>query len=163
MSWLAPGPHHRWLEAEGDRLLAFSRASRHPRGGFAWLDDAGSPQLNRPVELWITCRMTHVFALGQLLGRPGCGPLADHGLLALHERFRDDDNGGWYADIGREGPTTRDKTAYEHAFVVLAAASATCVTGIEVSVSSCFASHSRRVVCTAIGVAPAFARNNLRS
>lgn len=126
MSWLAPGPHHRWLEAEGDRLLAFSRASRHPRGGFAWLDDAGSPQLDRPVELWITCRMTHVFALGQLLGRPGCGPLADHGLLALHERFRDDDNGGWYAAIGREGPTTRDKTAYEHAFVVLAAASATC-------------------------------------
>ena len=47
--------------------------SRHPAGGFAWLDDDGRPQLDRPVELWITCRMTHVFALGHLLGRPGCG------------------------------------------------------------------------------------------
>ena len=31
------GAHHRWLEAEGDRLLEFSRASRHPASGFAWL------------------------------------------------------------------------------------------------------------------------------
>ena len=45
-----------------------------------WLDDAGRPELDLPVELWITCRMTHVFALGHLLGRPGCGALVDHGL-----------------------------------------------------------------------------------
>ena len=42
-----------WLEAEGDRLLAFARASVHPDGGFAWLDEEGSPQLDRPAELWM--------------------------------------------------------------------------------------------------------------
>ncbi|MGZ5417329.1 MAG: AGE family epimerase/isomerase [Nocardioides sp.] len=119
--------HDRWLEAEGDRLLAFSRASRHPAGGFAWLDVAGKPQLDRPVELWITCRMTHVFSLGHLMGRPGSGPLADHGVQALTGRFRDAVNRGWYAGVAASGePTSPVKAAYGHAFVVLAAASATC-------------------------------------
>ena len=136
MSWLAPGPHHRWLEAEGDRLLAFSRASRHPRGGFAWLDDAGSPQLDRPVELWITCRMTHVLALGLLAdeapadGGPDRERLVDlvrHGVRSLRDALHDDRHGGWFAAVGREGPVDADKQAYGHAFVVLAASSA--VTG----------------------------------
>jgi mannose/cellobiose epimerase-like protein (N-acyl-D-glucosamine 2-epimerase family) len=126
MGWLSTGCHARWLEAEGDRLLDFSRRSRHPMGGFAWLDVAGEPQLDRPVELWITCRMTHVFALGSLMGRPGCGPLVDHGVAALAGRFRDPVNGGWYAGVDANGPVSRDKTAYEHAFVVLAATSASC-------------------------------------
>ncbi|MBA2465952.1 MAG: AGE family epimerase/isomerase [Nocardioidaceae bacterium] len=126
MTWLGSPAHARWLEGETDRLLQFSRSSRHPAGGFAWLDVAGQPQLDRPVELWITARMTHVFALGHLMGRPGCGSLVDHGLAALSGRFRDDHNGGWYAGVSSEGPTSRDKTAYEHAFVVLAASSATC-------------------------------------
>ena len=124
--WLETPAHLRWLEDEGDRLLEFSRRSQHPEGGFAWLDEAGRPELERPVELWITCRMTHVFALGHLLGRPGGGPLADHGVAALTGRFHDPDNGGWYARVDTDGPVVRDKTAYEHAFVVLAAASATC-------------------------------------
>ncbi len=124
MRWLSAPSHQRWLEGETDRLLSFSRASRHPAGGFAWLDSAGQPQLDRPVELWITCRMTHVFALGHLMGRPGCGRLADHGVQALTSRFRDPEHGGWYAKVSADGPVTRDKTAYEHAFVVLAASSA---------------------------------------
>ena len=117
--------HERWLEAEGDRLLDFGRAARHPEGGFAWLDDDGAPELDRPVELWITCRMTHVYALGQMLGRPGCAELVDHGIAALRGRFHDDEHGGWFARVDADGPTTTDKTAYEHAFVVLAGASAT--------------------------------------
>ena len=126
MGWLESPAHARWLEAEGDRLLQFSKASRHPAGGFAWLDVAGRPDLERPVELWITCRMTHVFSLGTMLGRPGCGPLADHGLKALEGRFRDEVHDGWYAAVDAGGPTGRAKSAYPHAFVVLAAASATC-------------------------------------
>jgi len=125
-SWLSTPAHARWLEAEGDRLLEFSRASRHPAGGFAWLDSAGRPSFDRPVELWITCRMTHVFSLGHLMGRAGCGPLADHGLAALAGRFRDTVHGGWYAAMDADGPTGTEKSAYPHAFVVLAAASATC-------------------------------------
>ncbi|MEP6665058.1 MAG: AGE family epimerase/isomerase [Nocardioidaceae bacterium] len=124
MSWLDDPAHMRWLEAESDRLLRFSRAARHPSGGFAWLDTAGQPQLDRPVELWITCRMTHVFALGHLMGRPGCGPLVDHGIRALTGRFYDAEHSGWYAHLDAGGPTSRAKTAYEHAFVVLAASSA---------------------------------------
>ena len=78
------------------------------------------------MELWITCRMTHVFSLGHMLGRAGCDSLADHGVAALRERFRDPVNGGWYASVAADGPTTRSKTAYPHAFVVLAATSAMC-------------------------------------
>jgi len=126
MGWLGDPAHARWLEAEGDRLLDFSRAARHPDGGFAWLDVAGRPELDRPVELWITCRMTHACSLGHLLGRPGCGPLADHGLRSLEERFRDRAHGGWYAAVDGAGPSGTVKSAYPHAFVVLAAASTTC-------------------------------------
>jgi sulfoquinovose isomerase len=123
--WLASPAHARWLEAEGDRLLEFGRSAAHPDGGFAWLSDDGSPQLDRPVELWITCRMTHVYSLGHLLGRPGSATLADHGVAALQGRFRDAAHAGWYAQVAADGPTVTGKTAYEHAFVVLAAASAT--------------------------------------
>ena len=69
--------------------------------------------------------MTHVFALGHLLGRPGAGALADVGLAGLRGRFHDAEHGGWWAQVDADGPVTTAKTAYEHAFVVLAASSAT--------------------------------------
>ena len=112
------------LEEEGDRLLAFARASVHPDGGFGWLSEDGTLDAGRPVELWITCRMTHVFALAHLLGRPWAAELVDHGVAALTGRFRDPVHGGWYAAVDPDGPVTRGKTAYEHAFVLLAASSA---------------------------------------
>ena len=108
------------LAAETERLLAFAERSRHPQGGFAWLRADGTPDLDRPRELWITTRMTHVFALGALLGRPGAEELVAHGLDSLRHDFRDDRHGGWFAQLGGSG----DKRAYEHVFVVLAAASA---------------------------------------
>ena len=61
MAWLSAPAHHRWLEAEADRLWGFGRASRDAAGGFTRQDDAGRP-LPGPLELWITCRMTHVYA-----------------------------------------------------------------------------------------------------
>ncbi len=112
------------LEEEGDRLLAFARGSVHPDGGFGWLSDDGHLEPDRPVELWITCRMTHVFALAHLQGQAWAAELVDHGVAALTGRFQDPVNGGWYAAVGPDGPVTRSKTAYEHAFVVLAASSA---------------------------------------
>ncbi len=121
LPWPARPSHRRWLDAECDRLLDFAEASRHPQGGFAWLDDAGRPLLDRPVDTWITCRMTHVFACAHLMGRPGAGPLVDHGVAALTGPLRDSDNGGWYAGTGAD---QQDKRAYDHAFVVLAASSA---------------------------------------
>ena len=117
--------HSAWLSEEGDRLLSFGRSAKHPGGGFGWLEEDGSIDLDRPRELWITCRMTHVYSLGHLLGRPDCASLVDHGVAALRGIFRDGANGGWWAQVDAAGPTARDKTAYEHAFVLLAAASAT--------------------------------------
>ena len=121
-SWLSSPAHRRWLESETDRLLEFGRRSAVP-GGFARQGDDGAPQ-DGPLELWITCRMTHVYALGHLLGRPGCARIADHGLAALRTTFLDTDAGGWFAAVDRDGaPGDTTKAAYAHAFVILAASS----------------------------------------
>ncbi|HEY3482765.1 MAG TPA: AGE family epimerase/isomerase, partial [Streptomyces sp.] len=106
------------MRAEPARLLGFAAAAAHPGGGFAWLDDSGRPVLDRPVETWITCRMTHVFALAQLQGAD-TGERVAHGVAALTGVLHDAEHDGWYATT-----TLSEKRAYEHAFVVLAAASA---------------------------------------
>ena len=87
-SWRELPSHRLWLASETARLLEFARGSRVERG-FGWLDDHGAPDPDRPPELWITSRMTHVFALGDLAGHPGCGPLADHGLRSIRDVFED--------------------------------------------------------------------------
>ncbi|HEX8078589.1 MAG TPA: AGE family epimerase/isomerase [Jatrophihabitans sp.] len=122
--WTTLPSHRAWLAEECVRLLDFAMASAHPDGGFAWLDDNGVALLDQPVHTYITSRMTHVFSLGQLLGLPGMGRLADHGVAALSGRLRDLEHGGWFTAVGPNGPTAGQKRAYEHAFVVLAASSA---------------------------------------
>lgn len=122
-----------WLAGEAARLLAGARAARAEPGGFWWLDDAGRPDRSRPRELWIGTRMTHVFALGLGLGRDGDAELVDHGIAALISAagvdgsggFRDPEHGGWFAAVDDSGPVAGPKGAYEHAFVLLAASSAT--------------------------------------
>jgi sulfoquinovose isomerase len=114
-----------WLTAECDRLLDFAEASRDQAGGFRWLDVEGRPDPTRPIEAWITCRMTHVFALAHVLGRPHAMEFVQHGIAALDGLLRDTDYGGWYASVGPNADT--DKKAYDHAFVMLAAASAAAV------------------------------------
>jgi sulfoquinovose isomerase len=112
------------LAAECDRLLDFGRAFPHPQGGAAWLDEDGRPDLGRPVFTWITARMTHVYCLGHLLGRPGDADLAARGLNGLQGRLRDVENGGWLTSVDAAGAVADEKTCYTHAFVVLAASSA---------------------------------------
>ncbi|MDR1189866.1 MAG: AGE family epimerase/isomerase [Bifidobacteriaceae bacterium] len=125
MFWLDSPAHARWLESHTDQLLAFGRPSASPRSGFAWLNEKGRPERTRPVELWITARQTHVYALGALLGRPGCATLVDHGIAALTGPFADPVNGGWYSSVTWDGdPLDTSKEAYTHAFVILAASSA---------------------------------------
>jgi sulfoquinovose isomerase len=125
-SWSDLRSHRAWLDDEAGRLLKFAAAAQHPVTGFAWLDVDGRPELHRPIQTWITARMTHVFALAHLRGTPGAGPLADHGLRSLSGPLRDVEHGGWYSALTPDGrlDATR-KAAYEHAFVVLATASAT--------------------------------------
>jgi mannose/cellobiose epimerase-like protein (N-acyl-D-glucosamine 2-epimerase family) len=119
------GPAPGWLRAEADRLLDGARAARASAGGFGWLDAGGGIDHTRPRQLWITTRMTHCFSLGALLGRPGDAELADHGLAALDGVFADDGHGGWYDAVGDAGPQPGPKGAYGHAFVLLAASTAT--------------------------------------
>lgn len=96
--------------------------------GFGYLDPDGTVDSSRPVELWITCRMTYVFALATLLGMPDAEDYLRHGVKALTEYFQDPAHGGWYAAIeaqpdsaGRGVPVNDRKEAYGHAFVLLAA------------------------------------------
>lgn len=122
MSALLDDPGHlSALDAECRRVLRFAEASRLPDGGFGWLDDHGRVEGGRPVLTWIGARMTHVFALGHLLGLPGHDRLVEHGVTALDGLLHDREHGGWYAAVR---PTDAAKQAYEHAFVVLAASSA---------------------------------------
>ncbi|HET6971179.1 MAG TPA: AGE family epimerase/isomerase [Phenylobacterium sp.] len=123
-AWRDLPSHRAWLEAEARALLEFARGSRLARG-FGWLGDAGEVLADRPQPLWITARLTHVFALGALMGQPGCAPLCDHGLQALTQDFADPDHEGWYAELQAGRPSRPDKEAYSFAFVILAMASAT--------------------------------------
>lgn len=115
------------------QLLRFAQSSRCPEG-FGYLDDEGQIDPTRPVELYVTCRMTHVFALGALAGEdptPG-GPgrealmaLASHGVESLLEGpLHDGEHGGWFAAVHDGLIVDRSKQAYAHAFVVLAASTA---------------------------------------
>jgi mannose/cellobiose epimerase-like protein (N-acyl-D-glucosamine 2-epimerase family) len=105
-----------------DRLLDFAARSRVPEG-FGYLGSDGQVLANRPVEAWIVARMTHVFGLAQLLGRPGADELVRHGVTALTDGpLHDAGHGGW-----RSATDDDTKAAYVHAFVVLAGATATTV------------------------------------
>lgn len=106
--------------ADLDGLLAFAARARVPEGGFGSLGDDGE-LLDRPQQTYVVARMTHVFALAHLLGRPGTVGPVRHGLAALADGpLHDAEFGGWRA---AEGDDT--KAAYVHAFVVLAGATAT--------------------------------------
>jgi len=162
MTWLTTPAHHRWLESETDRLLAFGAASRDARGGFGWLDEAGALDPDHDVELWITCRMTHCFALAALMGRPGAAALVDHGLDALAGRLRDAEHGGWFAAVGADGPTKDVKEAYGHAFVILAASSALAAgrPGAADLLADALAVHTERFWDEEVGMSrEAFARD----
>ncbi len=124
MDLLRDPDHLIWLDAEAERLLTFGRASRVASGGFGWLDAHGALDPSHPVELWISCRMTHSFALSVLRGNTADTEFVDHGVGSLRMALKDHVNGGWFAAVGPDGPVRDAKEAYGHAFVILAASSA---------------------------------------
>lgn len=109
----------RWAAGEARRLVDFARGSRHT-DGFGWLDAQGNLDANRPVQTYITARMTYVFCLAHLEGQDQVAELIDHGLASLSTVLHDEEFGGWFHSTRREDR----KEAYDHAFVVLAAATA---------------------------------------
>lgn len=118
------------LDQQFRAAIDFAKGSR-VETGFGYLDVDGKVEQARPVELWITCRMTHVFALAHLAGISGTREFAQHGLNCLKSYFHDPKYGGWFSAIAHNAdgenrgiPVNDRKEAYAHAFVLLAAASA---------------------------------------
>ena len=119
-----------FLKEVRDDLLEFGR-SFPSSGGSAWyLGDDGTPWKEHDRELWITCRMAHVYCLADLLGISGSRDLARAALGALNGELKDRDYGGWYAGLTEDGGIVPDKQAYAHAFVILAGSSGVAA-GIE--------------------------------
>lgn len=108
---------------EAWRLLDFATGALVESGGFGFLDVHGHFEGDRPLESFVTARMTYSFSIGTLLGYPDSARFAAHGVDALAGMFRDHRNGGYVVDLGPDARGRR-KAAYQHAFVVLAASAA---------------------------------------
>jgi mannose/cellobiose epimerase-like protein (N-acyl-D-glucosamine 2-epimerase family) len=130
-SWLELPAHRAWARTHAVALLSFFRASLDPAGRFRELDDDGRaladgcPPVRPPRQQLLTVtRIVHCYALGELLGIPGCAAIVRRGLETVWEEHRDTGHGGGYlAAIGLDGaPLDTTKAAYAHAHVLLAAA-----------------------------------------
>jgi sulfoquinovose isomerase len=121
--WTLPA-HQLWLDTESARLLRFGSSLEHPAGGAAWLNDRGHPDLSHPALTYITARMAHVHFLASMQGYPGSRRKADRVFDGLLTTLRDSTNGGWFESSADASSADATKTAYTHAFVVLAAAAA---------------------------------------
>jgi sulfoquinovose isomerase len=112
-----------WLQAQAGPLLDFARHARLPEG-FGGLDRYGRLPANARCDTMHTARMVHSFAIAHLQGVPFAAEWVDHGLAALAGPLRDSQFGGWFSSPRAENGDDR-KAAYLHAFVALAASSAT--------------------------------------
>lgn len=114
-----------FLEAVREGLFRFGHRFPAPGGSSYYLGDDGTPWTERNRETWITSRMVHVYSLASFLGHPGSEELIDAGLKGLKGELNDKENGGWYAGLTADGQVVPNKQCYAHAFVILAASSAT--------------------------------------
>lgn len=115
-----------WRRDEADQLLAFGRGSAVPGGGFGWLGERGRVDPSQPRPLYITARMTYVYALAYLDGGdPADRDLALSGLESISSEYADREHGGWYASLDANGQVSDpSKANYAHAHVLLASATA---------------------------------------
>ncbi|MEE1305725.1 MAG: AGE family epimerase/isomerase [Agathobacter sp.] len=116
--------HKAFLESLRDELLAFGHWFPSPEGSSYYLGDDGTPWKERPRETWITCRMAHVYSIGNLLGHAGSRELVESAIKGITGELQDKENGGWFAGVTEEGSHLPNKQCYAHAFVILAATSA---------------------------------------
>lgn len=126
-SWRELPSHQAWLSANVRSLIDFYRPSLSETGRFIELDEDGSPLRanDDSQELLTVTRLTHSFALGEMLGIPGCALVVRRGLEAMWNEHRDPDRGGYFQSVSGGRPHDVTKAAYLHAHVLLAASSAT--------------------------------------
>jgi mannose/cellobiose epimerase-like protein (N-acyl-D-glucosamine 2-epimerase family) len=123
--WLERRSHLRWLEDQADRLFCFyEQACVDPDGGYFAIGGDGQPQSEKVRDLVGTGRMVFCFSLGNLLGRPGAGAIADHGIRFLTDQLHDDVHGGYVWEWQDGAPRDDHKMAYGHAFALLAGVTA---------------------------------------
>lgn len=124
--------HDAWLDQHLRSLLDFGMRVSTPGGGAGYLDSRGHPMPSLGVQTYVTARMIHVYSLGAMLGIPGCRALATDLLTGLRGQLHDDVAGGWWNAVDAHGrpDVEAGKQCYDHAFVLLAGASATSA-GIE--------------------------------
>lgn len=128
MNYLIDRPDHaQWLGAERQRLLDFGRGIVAEGGGAYYLDEQGKPDLSKGIHTYLTCRAVHTYALGDMLGVQGCREIAEGAMAGLTGRLRDAEFGGWLPGVDVDGEPLDGgaKQCYQHAFVVLAASTAT--------------------------------------
>ena len=115
--------HHGALAAEAERLLDFFE---EPDGveRFAWRRNDGEADTTRPLSLYAVARLVHCFSVAQLTGRAQAGQRAEEGIGLLMGRFAEPDAVGFAEQVGLRGEKASDRrTAYGHAFALLAGAS----------------------------------------
>ena len=112
-----------WRARRRDELLTFASRARLDTG-FGRLGRDGVPAAD-VLELWINARMTYVFSDAAARGSGSYRALGEHGVRALGTLFTDAEHGGWFSEVGADGvPVVETKSCYDHAFVLLAAATA---------------------------------------
>lgn len=113
----------KYMQELCEELLSFGHKFPSETGASYYLGDDGTPWVDRPRETWITCRMTHVYSIGKMMGHEGSEALAASGIKGLLGALHDDNADGWYAGITKDGEALPNKQCYAHAFVILAATS----------------------------------------
>lgn len=124
-SWLDSADHLRWLAAEQERLVTpHAAACLQSRFGAAELDLQLRPKPAPRYGLFSVARYVHCFALEHLGGRPGADTIATRGINTLLDSFIDSGYDGFFGELDTDGRACSTvKTAYGHAFVLLAASS----------------------------------------
>ncbi|MDO4633363.1 MAG: AGE family epimerase/isomerase [Eubacteriales bacterium] len=113
-----------FLKEMRDDLLRFGDHCVSPGGSAYYLGDDGTPWKEKDRAAYVTCRMVHVYSIGQMLGHKGSDEIQDACIRALFGELRDQEHGGWYSGLTQENQPLPEKQCYAHAFVILAASSA---------------------------------------
>lgn len=105
------------------RLIDFAKRSAVATTGFGHLGNRGEIDSSLPPSLMITARMTFSFSIAAELGFDNCAALSARGINSLAHDFFDPTHGG-FLSVPASHPGDGTKSAYDTAFVLLAASTA---------------------------------------